>query len=460
MSSEQQLAAARRVFAVKQHFSGGAQLHINPTVGQETQLNWAYKMLGWVTIPEGETIALKNSSGELSLLEGPRSCFLINESYAILPRYVADSTEYVAIQYRDGTQENIKGPCVSVFNPKTHQSLNVQKSIVVEDGYAIVVYHTEIHPETKKEEIKRRIIYGPAVYTYKNNEYLHRFFWMIPDQRNPTAAMRKLKSFKKLRVVPDQIYFDVDNVRTSDDALITVKLMIFFKLMDIQKMLKTTHDPVQEMINTITADIVEFAGSRMFATFKDEAEKLNSLESYPQLRDAIDNVGFKITKVVYRGYIASAKLQMMHNDAIEARTKLQLKSETESQEQDLDDMRQERRLERLEKERKSKEEEALHAREMEKAKFTEALRQRRAEAEETQRNLDAQRRQELTYLEKRRQLENQKRHDKKESDAAYLRELRAMDVDVTRYLVSQHQHPDKIFKVEGKSSPPLHIHAQ
>jgi hypothetical protein len=44
-------------------------------------------------------------------------------------------------------------------------------------------------------------------------------------------------------------------------------------------------------------------------------------------------LGYEVTKVVYRGYQASAKLQEMHNNAIEARTQLKLKGETESQAQ-------------------------------------------------------------------------------------------------------------------------------
>jgi len=39
-----------------------------------------------------------------------------------------------------------------------------------------------------------------------------------------------------LNFAPDQLYYNVDQVRTFDDALIRIKLMIFYELKDIEKM--------------------------------------------------------------------------------------------------------------------------------------------------------------------------------------------------------------------------------
>ncbi len=36
--------------------------------------------------------------------------------------------------------------------------------------------------------------------------------------------------FTKLRTIPDQFYYNVRDVRTKDEAIISVKLMIFFHL--------------------------------------------------------------------------------------------------------------------------------------------------------------------------------------------------------------------------------------
>lgn len=41
-------------------------------------------------------------------------------------------------------------------------------------------------------------------------------------------------------------------VRTKDDALISVKLMLFFELKDIERMLNQTTDPVGDFIKWVT----------------------------------------------------------------------------------------------------------------------------------------------------------------------------------------------------------------
>ncbi len=35
-------------------------------------------------------------------------------------------------------------------------------------------------------------------------------------------------------------------MRTSDDATLTIKVMIFYSLVDLETMLNTTHDPIGE----------------------------------------------------------------------------------------------------------------------------------------------------------------------------------------------------------------------
>merc|ERR1712217_315643 len=86
--------------------------------------------------------------------------------------------------------------------------------------------------------------------------------------------------FTKLRVRPEQTYFDVEGVRTKDDALVTVKVMIFFRLKDIEVMLRETHDPIADFINSVTSDVIEFVAGKTFEDFKASTELLNNLSSY------------------------------------------------------------------------------------------------------------------------------------------------------------------------------------
>merc|ERR1711941_171122 len=75
-------------------------------------------------------------------------------------------------------------------------------------------------------------------------------------------------------------------------------------------------------------------------------------------------IGFEVTKVVFRGYGAPQRLQKMHDDAIERRTKLALDRENEDQEQKLQDMKLAREEERLRKRQKMEKETKAHEREL------------------------------------------------------------------------------------------------
>ncbi len=264
-------------------------------------------------------------------------------------------------------------------------------------------------------------------------------------------------------MIPDQIYFDVEDVRTADDALISIKLMIFYHLSNIEKMLDGTHDPVTDLINNVTADIVDFVGARSFQKFKTEAEQLNKLDSYQQLLKSTEKIGYQVGKVVYRGYLASPKLQAMHNNAIETRTNLELKAEMEMQEQDLEDMRQKRLHERLARERKEKEESSKQLLDLRAAEHEEKLRIERREHEEVLAKEAA--RHEVHRLQEKALREAELAHERQREAIKFEALKRLHDevqLDITSYLVAQYQHPDKVLKIIAESqqqqSPPPQIH--
>src|SRR5439155_12722972 len=97
--------------------------------------------------------------------------------------------------------------------------------------------------------ISRRIEYGPTLFVPRPGEWLHTFSWHASKgghkgaQKVPNSLV-----FQKLWLMPDQMYHDVTDVRTADDALLTVRLMIFFELTDIERMLDTTHDPIGDFV--------------------------------------------------------------------------------------------------------------------------------------------------------------------------------------------------------------------
>merc|ERR1712232_565086 len=134
-------------------------------------------------------------------------------------------------------------------------------------------------------------------------------------------------------------YYDVESVRTKDNALITVKLMLFYQLNHVETMLENTNDPMADFINTASADVIEWCAPKKFDDFLAATENLNTLVPYTQLLASAAKIGYTIHKIVFRGYSAPASLQRMHDSAIEKRTSVALAKEAEEEQQALADFK-------------------------------------------------------------------------------------------------------------------------
>src|SRR5262249_19114322 len=149
------------------------------------------------------------------------------------------------------------------------------------------------------ETVNRRIVYGPAVFVPQPGEWLHTFTWHASHGgHSGVQKVPKGLVFQKLWMMPDQMYHDVADGRTADDAVLTVRLMIFFELTDINRMLDETHDPIGDFVNAATSDVVEFVGKLDFERFKRTTDRLNELETYRQLTGRAAQCGYRINKVV------------------------------------------------------------------------------------------------------------------------------------------------------------------
>jgi hypothetical protein len=267
------------------------------------------------------------------------------------------------------------------------------------------------------------------------------------------------------------MYADIEDVRTADDALLVIQLMVFFELVDIERMLDQTHDVVADFYNDVSADVIHFVAGLTFEQFKEQTEKLNDLSIYRALVGRAERIGYRINKVVYRGYAANPKLQLMHDNAIEARTKLRLEAETERQAQELADLRLEREAQRCKQRQEMEEAETAHQTRLKASAFEEALRQkrleqereltaRRAVSEETLRHdrVEAEQRLESERVSNELKVAHQQAINRER--AAYLGSLQGMQVDLTRFLTARYQHPDRLIRIEGngRSHPRLHVH--
>ncbi|MCA9173798.1 MAG: hypothetical protein KDB14_04860, partial [Planctomycetales bacterium] len=341
-----------------------------------------------------------------------------------------------------GREDTVVGPAEVWLDPRIHESIEVRHCLELAAKEAVVVYGAGEGAETS-----RRIVHGPALFAPRPGEWLHHFSWHASHGGSRGAEKRpNALKFEKLCMMPDQMYHDVRDVRTADDAVLTVRLMIFFELVDIDRMLDTTHDPIGDFINAATSDVVEFTGKRSFEEFKQQTELLNEIATYSQLLHRASQCGYKINNVVYRGYGAPDSLQTMHDEAIQTRTRLQLERATEEQAQQVEDYRLSCQMERAAKRREEQMTEVQHDLELKRQQAEAQLEQRRRRAGAAREERRAHEELALELMQRRN-----------EQQQAHLESLRALQVDLTEFLTQG--RADQVIELRGDARvrPDVHL---
>lgn len=404
-----------------------------PTTGRDPHVHPGVSTMFFHTVAEGQRVLVTDRSGKVEVVEGPRRFWSWGKKIQAMIHYVAHPGEFLIVRFRDGKQEHLAGPNHCWLDPRIHTAIEKEEAVQIAAKEAVVVY-SEGDGDGSVDQVSRRIAYGPATFVPEPGEWLHTFRWHGPSpevggfQKVPGAMV-----FQKLWLMPDQMYHDVVDVRTADDAVLTIRLMLFYELIDIEQMLSATHDPIGDFVNAATSDVIDFVGRLTLDRFKAQTEALNRLETYRQLTDRAQQSGYKIDKIVYRGYGAPPALQRLHDEATESRVRLQLERATEQQAQELEDFKLDRRLERASKEREQAAAQALHDLQ---------LAQKRQDAARAASRLDAEQTEVLTAAQ-------QARHRQ------HLTELAALGVDLTALLTRG--AADQTIEVRGGGTPHLHL---
>ena len=423
--------------------------------GRDTTPRFARNInMFFYTIEEGQRVLVIRKQGDMQIIEGPRRIWRMGRTIRPMAHHVAHPGDFLIVRHRDGSQEHLAGPSHVWFDPRTHLSIQREEALPISAKEAVVVYSYEENSaqQDTQDNISRRIVHGPASFVPKPGEWLHTFSWhgSVAQPDGTTLKVPDALVFQKLWLMPDQMYHDVHDVRTADDALLTIRLMIFFELRDIEKMLATTHDPIGDFINAAASDVIEFVSRHDFESFKANTEKLNMTATYKQLTSRAEQCGYHLDKVVYRGYGAPANLQKMHDEAIESRTRLQLERATEQQAQDLEDAKLERTMQRVSRKREDEARGVTHELHIQQQR-------RQAWLEEEAETKQFLRQQELAETQQRAETERLLHQVQQE----HLTRLAELGVDLTK-LLTQHR-ADQVIELRqdpsrlGTAAQP-HIH--
>lgn len=377
--------------------------------GKNNELKW-----GFVTVKDKERAVIWKKSGMSKIVEGPARVFLWGERIEPLRHFVADSKSYLAIERKDGTSEHVSGPVSMWFDPLVHRAVNVKRAIILDANEAIVIYYRD-------NTITRRVVYGPTVIVPKANEWVHSFKW----SRHSTRHTESNKFFNILKTLPDKMDVDVPRVRSSDNAEMTVQLMVFMQLVDVEQLLDTTHDPLAEIHIAMTADVIKFVSGLTLDKFRQRSGDLNDLANFPQTVARAKAIGYRIEKITFRGIVYSIQIDKIMREALEADAALKLEQHKEMQKQTLADETQQHELNRY-------------------------LRQKKAQAETSQCDLD---------IEKARfEQERLQAQQTEQAQLAFFHGLKDLGVDLTQYLVSRNRKLDKDIRISGQDKIPVHVH--
>lgn len=400
--------------------------------------------IGWETLDVGEQALVYDHEGTARVEEGPKRLFLWRERFHRLSRHAVDQNSYAIVRYKDGRVDHLKGPCVIYKNLLHHVSVKTFAMTSLDANEALVVYRQD----QSTQKVTRYVQFGPTLFMPQANEWFHMFSWHGVDPDNKTNMIPDKNKFSRLKIIPDQFYYNVDEVRTADDAAIRVKLMVFYELKDIDTMLNATKDPFADFINCLSADIVAYASKYTYIEFMENSSALNEMQNYPQLMERSKQIGYEISKVVYRGFHTHHVLQGLHDNAVKTRTNLKIAFEKEEQEQEMTHMKLKNEKERMKLEHSLEQENLNHKQEMEKDRIKHKL---MMELKQEKNVRDTWTHENTATLEGRKLQDAQ--------TLKYYCSLHGLSVDLNDYIKAQAQRPQKLIKVVAdKDAANFHLH--
>ncbi len=153
-----------------------------------------------------------------------------------------------------------------------------------------------------QQDGKEEIILGkdsPEVYINPANEKLKHFRWTGSGENGPDSEkVPGMVRFEVLRLDNSQTYFSFP-VRTKDNVVIDLKLMIFYEISNLENLIKNTHDPMCEFYNKLQATITSRIAEKNFDDFKQDTWNfISALWSDENMH--FENIWLSIQQIVLR----------------------------------------------------------------------------------------------------------------------------------------------------------------
>merc|ERR1711998_803268 len=297
-----------------------------------------WSSLSWfnqVTIRDGQRAIIWKPDGRAELVTGPAKKMLMGDQIEFLREYVADAIRYLVIVDKEGNTEHIPGPANVWFDPTKHRSIAVKRVIMLDSNEHIVSYLR------KDGTITRRVVEGPTVHIPASNEWVHEFKWKAKSALHDDGG-----TFNVLKTLPDQFEVTIPRLRSFDNAEVSMDVMVFMQLVDVEKLLNATHDPLTDLRVSMTADLIEFVSKCTLDQLRERTHELNDLSMFKQSTARAEQIGYLVSKVTYRGYGFSNEIDTMLRRNLVTEAKLKIEKQTALKEEDIEDMKAIRKIDR------------------------------------------------------------------------------------------------------------------
>lgn len=214
---------------------------------------------------------------------------------------------------QEGNHKEVIGPSVIDVHPDGEYEESEQ--LLLSETEAVVII---------RRDGTRDIIQGdetPEVYV-STFEELYRFIWTgRTEEKEPGGLM-----FDKLQLQDTQSYYAFP-VRTKDNSVITLRLMIYWRVGDIEKIVQKSSDPLGAMFNKIKAEITATTADINFDDFKDDA--MNLIREHDLFKGNglafFEGYGIEIQQVVLREWSpVDPRVQQVLEQAAVVQTKKSL----------------------------------------------------------------------------------------------------------------------------------------
>lgn len=251
------------------------------------------RMFNKIELRPGQKIQVYNPDNEeVQNIDSPWIHFIHPDAIVIqYQKIILNEWEKAWLYDENWEYEEVAGPKVIYEHPegKLERFSRVQLS----EREAII----KVQQNGKEEIISGKDT--PEIYINPVVEKLKNFSWTGSWEGGPDSQkVPGMIQFQVLRLDNSQTYFSFP-VRTQDNVVIDLKLMIFYMISDVTNLVKNTHDPMCEFYNKLQATITSQIAKLKFDDFKEgTGKRITDMKDLQEME--FENIGLSIDEIVLR----------------------------------------------------------------------------------------------------------------------------------------------------------------